>query len=59
MRAKARLFDHLLEHHPELIHIANRDSLEVFRTLAVRHDYVGFEFILEEKPRRSCAFDAD
>ena len=50
MAATSRLFDRLLERHPSLIHVANRDGLEVFRTLAVRHDYVGWDLSLEEEP---------
>jgi hypothetical protein len=49
MAATSRLFKHLLEHHPALIRVANRDGLEVFRTLAVRHDSLGWDFSLEEK----------
>jgi hypothetical protein len=50
MTATSRLFNHLLEHHPALIQMTNRDGLEVFRTLAVRHDFLGWDFSLEEEP---------
>src|ERR1700686_2471869 len=39
MTATSRLFNHLLEHHPAPIQAANRDGVEVFRTLVVRHDF--------------------
>ena len=50
MAATSRLFDHLLEHHPALIQVTNRDGLEVFRTLVVRHDSECWDFTLEEQP---------
>ncbi len=49
MAATSRLFNHLLQHHPALIHVANCDGVEVFRTLAVRFDYLSWDFSLEDE----------
>jgi hypothetical protein len=50
MAATSRLFDHLLGHHHALVRAANRDGVEVFRTLVVRFDSLGWDLSLEEEP---------
>jgi sirohydrochlorin ferrochelatase len=46
--ATSRLFNHLLVYHPALTEVANRDGFQMFRPLIVRHDYISWDFTLEE-----------